>query len=125
MSPASYLTAPPRVAGAIVAPLGLGCDHADRAADTRSAEAAVAVRVLLQVLLVVRLGVVELARRRQFRGDLAVAGAAQLVRIHHSRALDGGALRLVRVVRGRAVLRADVVALAHALCGVVVFPEEL
>src|SRR4051812_42383704 len=97
--------------------------QADRAGDAGAAEAAVAVRVLREVLLVVRLGVVERPRRRELGRDLAVAGAAQLGLIGGARALHLGALLLARPVDRRAVLRADVVALAEALRRVVSLPE--
>src|SRR5690606_12675629 len=52
----------------------------DRAAHAGAADAAVAVRVLGQVLLVVVLGVVERRRREQdLGGDVAVAGGIQLL----------------------------------------------
>src|SRR5438132_12251408 len=87
----------------------------DRAGDAGTAEPAVAVRVLREVLLVVRLGVVERPGRRDLGRDLAVAGALQLCLEHVARRLGGRALRVVgRVDRG-AVLRAGVVALAHPL----------
>src|SRR4051812_30234053 len=104
-----------------------GLDDTDRAADAGAAEAAVAVRDLVQVLLVVVLGVVEragLARRACVRSDLAelelveqrlVRGAGRLVRL---------LLLLGGPVHGRAVLGADVVALAVALGRVVRLPER-
>src|SRR5918999_3239121 len=106
MSPASYLTAPPRVAARIVARLGLRRREPYRAADPGTTEAAVAVRVLREVLLVVRLGVVERAPLRDLRRDLAVAGIAQLALEDLARPLGGSALRLVLPVDRRAVLRA-------------------
>src|SRR5947207_172014 len=50
----------------------------DRAGDTRAAEPAIAVRVLREVLLVVRLRVVERPRLGELRRDLAVARAREL-----------------------------------------------
>ena len=50
---------------------------ADRAGHARAAQTAVAVRVLRQVLLVVRLGVVELGRRQNLGRDRAVPGSGQ------------------------------------------------
>ena len=58
--------------------LGARGGDADRAADARAAEAAVAHRVLGQVLLVVALGVVERAGLGQLGRDLAVARGLQL-----------------------------------------------
>ena len=60
---------------------------ADRAADAGAAEAAVAVRVLREVLLVVVLGVVELRRRHDLGRDRAVAGRGQLLLKRVARAL--------------------------------------
>src|SRR6266496_4045347 len=97
--------------------------EADGARDARSAQAAIPVRVLRQVLLVVILGVVEGPGGRDLGRDLAEAGAGELLGVGVLRSLDGGALSLVRVVGGRAVLSADVVALAHALRRVVALPE--
>src|SRR5205085_384223 len=78
-----------------------------------------------EVLLVVVLGVVERPRLGDLRGDLADTALVQggLVAL----ARGGGGLRLLggRGVDGRAVLGADVVALAHALGGIVAFPERL
>src|SRR6478672_6893256 len=100
---------------------------ADRAGHPVRAVVAVAAGVLVEVLLVVGLCVVErpgLRRRPQLGGDVAVAVLAQ-------DALEGlaGAARRGLLVRGgpvdrRAVLRADVVALAVALRRVVVLPER-
>ena len=54
----------------------------DRAAQPGAAQAAVAARVLRQVLLVVVLGVVERGRRQDLGGDLAVARRVQHVLVH-------------------------------------------
>jgi hypothetical protein len=77
-----------------------------------------------KVLLVVLLGVVERARGGDLGGDLAVAGGPQLALVpvpagpRQLRLLVGGG------VDGGAVLGADVVALPHALGGVVGLPED-
>src|SRR3954466_6632454 len=55
---------------------GAGRD-ADRAGDARPAKAAVPVRILRQILLVIVLRVIELWRRDYFRGDCAVARTLQ------------------------------------------------
>ena len=57
--------------------LGAIAGHADRAGDARAADAAVPVRVLREVLLVVVLGVVERPRRLDLGRDLAVARALE------------------------------------------------
>src|SRR4051794_9943004 len=87
----------------------------DRAGHARAAQAAVPVRVLGQVLLVVLLGVVERAGRRDLRRDLPVAGAGQPLREHGLGGLRRLALGVVGGVDRRSVLGADVVALPHAL----------
>src|SRR4051794_4729636 len=81
----------------------------DRAGNAGTAEAAVAVRVRREVLLVVRLGGVERPRRCELGRDLPVARASQLRLVGRAGALDLGALLLARPVDRRAVLRADVV----------------
>src|SRR5688572_11631619 len=103
MSPASYLTAPPRVAGGDCSAALRRANETDGAADARPTEAAVAVRVLRQVLLVVVLGVVERPCRRDLRRDLAVARAPQLALVHLARALGRLPLLLVLVEDRRAV----------------------
>src|SRR5215213_5585628 len=98
------------------APVGnrLGAGHADWAAHARSAEPAVAVRVLGEVLLVVVLGVVVLARVGDLGRDLAVPGGGEALGVDVARGLGGRALRVRAHVDAGAVLRAHVVALAHA-----------
>ena len=81
----------------------------------------------MQVLLVVLLGVVELARlggRPGLRRDLAVARARQGRRERRARPLEGLALLLRRPVHGRPVLRPEVVPLPEALRRVVRLPEH-
>src|SRR3954453_7498210 len=84
-------------------------------------------RILVEVLLVIVLGEVE--RRSRWTGDLgrdlAVSRLCQLLLVHASGSFGGGALRFVVDEYGRPVLVAAVVALAHALGGVVVLPEDL
>src|SRR4029079_18330625 len=90
-----------------------------------AAEAAVAVRVLRQVLLVVVLGVVEVVQRRDLGRDLAVDTAAESVLERRARRVGRLTLGVARRVDRRAVLGADIVALAHALGRIVVLPEAL
>jgi hypothetical protein len=73
---------------------------------------------------VVALGVVERAGGRDLRGDWAVTGASQRLLVDVARLLGGPTLLVVSVVNRRAVLRADVVALAHSLRWVVGLPEH-
>src|SRR4051794_3353586 len=97
----------------------------DRAAHARAAQTAVATGVLLQILLVVGLGEVEGPGGRDLGGDLAHPGRGQTLLVGVARGLGRRALLVVGVVDGRPVLRADVVALTHALRRVVALPEEL
>ena len=85
---------------------------------------AVAVRDLVQVLLVVVLGQEVLRRRLDVGRDRREAGLLQLGVVDSLAHLSGLLLRLARGVDHRAVLRADVVALAHALGGIVRLPED-
>src|SRR5512139_153235 len=93
--------------------------------DSGRRVAAVAVGVLRQVLLVVVLGEVERAGRHDLGGDVAVAALPQPRREGRPRLLGGLSLGVRRDVDRRAVLRADVVALAEALRRVVLLPEHL
>src|SRR3954464_3973123 len=112
----------PTRAKASAMPLGL---QADRARSPRATQAAVPVGRLGEVLLVVVLGVVELAELRDLGRDRAVAGVEQALAEHGPARLDRGGLLGRGGVDRRAVLRAGVVALAHALRRVMVLPEEL
>src|SRR5206468_3094637 len=105
--------------------LVLGGDgRAGRAGDAGAAEPAITERVLRQILLVIILGEVEGRGVPYLGGDLAVTGRAQLLLKAVARGFRGAALlRRVGVDR-RAVLRADIVALPHALARVVAFPEQ-
>ena len=91
-----------RTRGRVARPRGAGLvgGQADRAGDARAADAAVAVGVLRQVLLVVVLGVEERAGRGDLGGDLAVAGAAQRLPGSASREASA-ASQLVRRSRRR------------------------
>src|SRR6202035_648414 len=104
----------------------------DRAGDARAAEAAVAAGVLGKVLLVVVLGVIEPIPARpgrvelgDLRRDRPVTGRREHLLIGLQRGLRGAALLIVAVQDQRAVLRTDVVALAHPLRRVVPLPEDL
>src|SRR5262245_23989760 len=108
----------------MTAPLGFDAD-ADRAGDARAADTAVALRVLGQVLLVIVLGEVERRGGGDLGRDLAEALGRQRLLIGLQRGDRLGGLRVARDIEARAVLGADVVALAHALGRVVVFPEHL
>src|SRR5690349_16911106 len=86
---------------------------------------AVAVRVLVQVLLVVVLGVVELRRFPDFRGHRAEAVCTEGPLVLVAGAFGRHLLRVRIRIDGGPVLRSNISALAHALGGIVVFPERL
>ncbi len=71
------------------------------------------------------LGVEELGCRRDLGRDLRLAGGAERGLIGIARGQRRSMLRLGGRVDRRAVCRADIVALAHALRGIVIFPEDL
>src|SRR5215467_7504560 len=71
------------------------------------------------------LGVIKLWSRDDLGGDLLVAGGRKLLLVRVPGGFGGSPLFIVGVVDPRAVLRADVVALTHPLCGIVVLPEDL
>src|ERR1051326_3261571 len=98
---------------------------ADRAAHAGAGESAIAHRVLGEILLMIVLGEIERRRVADLGGDLAVALRPQRLGVGGFRGLTGRALRGIEGVDARAILRADVVALAHALGRVVVLPERL
>src|SRR5438132_8727664 len=87
----------------------------DRAGDAGAAEAAIAERVLRQVLLVIILGEIEGRRVADFGCDRAIAGGGEPHLVHLARGLGGLALRRRIGIDRRAVLGADIVALAHPL----------
>src|SRR6185503_1370602 len=98
----------------------------DRAAHAGAAEAAIAVRVLGEILLMIILGVVERRRIEDLGRDPVVhAVPLELLLEHRARGL-GRLLLLGREgIDAGAILRADIVALSHALSRVVRFPEYL
>src|SRR5262249_19712401 len=96
----------------------------DRARHAGATNAAVAPRVLGQVLLVIVLGVIERGRVEDLGGDPAVAPLRQHPLVGIARGLGEPALLRRVDVDARAVLRADVVALPHTLRGIVSLPEH-
>src|SRR5258707_8458870 len=101
-----------------------GLDEARRAGDTGAADAAVAPRVLGEVLLVIVLGVVELERLTDLGRDRSVARLREDRLVGRLGRQGGAALSLAVAVDRRAVLGSDVVALTHPLGRVVVLPED-
>src|SRR5450759_3040096 len=93
--------------------------------DSRSPQAAVAIEILREVLLVGVLGVIELGGGQDLGRDGAVARGRELPLERALRGLGRRALRLVEGVDARAVLHARVVPLPHTLRRIMVFPEQL
>src|ERR1700684_3894776 len=93
--------------------------------DAAAAQAAIAIRIFRQVLLVIVLGVEELGCIADFCRDRAPAGRRQQLLVGALGILSRLALLLVEYVDRRAVLRADIVALTHALRRIVRLPEGL
>src|SRR5215207_10713212 len=71
------------------------------------------------------LGVIEFARWRDLGGDGAETLGGKRLLVRRLRRVGGLALRIAEGVDRRAILGADIVALAHALSRVVTFPERL
>src|SRR5271168_1338016 len=90
-----------------------------------AAQPAVATGILRQILLVIVLGVKELRRVADFRGDGAVSRGGEPGLISAPRDLGGAPLCLVSHVDRGAVLRTDIVPLSHSLRGIVRLPEYL
>jgi hypothetical protein len=80
--------------------LGIASMHfqPDGTSDPRPPQPAIPARILGQILLVVVLGVVELAGRHDLGGDPLVAGVPELGLIRLARPFGGLALRVVVVV---------------------------
>src|SRR5690606_7124878 len=97
--------------------------EAHRTAHAGALDAAVAQRVLVEVLLVVVLRVPERAGIHDLGRDRPVAGRNQLLLVGVAGPDRPRALLCVEGLDARPVLGTDVVALAHPLRGVVALPE--
>src|SRR5438874_10356130 len=97
---------------------------ADGTGHAGSAEPAIPVRILGQILLMVLLGVIELRRLDDLGRDRSVPGGCQLRLVRVARRLGRAPLIVVVAVDPRSILRADVVALPHALRRIVAFPKR-
>src|SRR6478752_3402641 len=104
--------------------ISVGAGEADRTAHAGPAQSAVTTRVLGEVLLVVVLGVEERRRCDDLRGDRRESRRVELLLEHLARRLGRVELRAPEAIDPGAVLRADVVPLAHALGRIVVLPEH-
>src|SRR5688572_8754410 len=89
--------------------------HRHRAAHAGAAEAAVTIWILCQILLVIVLGVVEGRRVENLGRNLAVTGLREALLERRARRFRGAPLLGRGDIDAGAVLRADIVALAHAL----------
>src|SRR5579862_4495740 len=102
-----------------------GDARADRATHSSAAEAAIAVRIFCQILLVIVFGEIERRGVENFRSDQSHVLGRKRLAVRSLRGLGGGALLRRKGVDAGAVLRANVVALPHALGRIVAFPERL
>src|SRR5664279_6226247 len=102
----------------------VGCSDAHGTGQACAPEAAVAVRHLKQVLLVIVLGEEERAGVSDLCCDRPEAGTVQYPRERNPARLRGPTLPVCRGVDRRAVLGTGVVALPHALGRVVSLPEH-
>src|SRR4029077_4495648 len=98
---------------------------ADLASDAGAAEAAIAVWVLGEILLVVILGKIELRRRQDFRGDGSEPARLQRLLVRRLGRLGRALLLLGEIIDAGTVFRADVVSLTHAMGRVVRLEEGL
>src|SRR5438876_414047 len=98
---------------------------ADRAAHAGAAQPAIAHRILGEVLLMIVLGEVERRRVENFGRDRVETPGLQRLVVPRLRRLGGLALGGGEGIDAGAVLRAGIVALAHALGGIVALPERL
>src|SRR5580658_5436577 len=89
--------------------------RADRAAHAGAAEAAIAVGIFRQILLVIALGEIERWGVADFGGDRPHPFGRERLGVGYFRRFGGGALLRRKRVDAGAVLGADVAALAHAL----------
>src|SRR5436190_6884127 len=84
---------------------------ADRARHAGAAQAAIARRILGEILLMIVLGEIEFARWRDLGGDRAETLRRQRLLVHSLRRVGGLALRITEGVDRRAILGADIIAL--------------
>src|SRR5258706_9233107 len=98
---------------------------ADRTRHAGAAKSAIAGWILGEILLMIILGEIEFAGRRDLRGYGTEALCSQRFLIGRSGCIGSFALRVTEGVDRRAVLRPDIIALAHALRRVVTFQKRL
>jgi hypothetical protein len=104
----------------------VGLRQLRRQANANAADTAVAVRVFVQILLMIVLGIIKRRGRGDFGGHMAgVMGIGHRLLESRQAVARGGVLLRGQRIEGRAVLGAVIVALAHALGRIVIFPENL
>src|SRR5690606_25747797 len=96
----------------------------DRTGHAGAADAAIALGVLRQILLMVVFSEVKGRRRQDLGGDRAAARAHQAVLVERLGGDSDFGLFGGVGIDARTVLRAVVIALTHALGRIVVFPEN-
>src|SRR5262249_39765864 len=97
----------------------------DRASDADAAEAAVTHRIFGEVLLVIVLGKIEFGGVEYLGCDHAIAFGSERLFEGRLRGLCSVALLRRIDIDAGSILRTDVIALAHPLRRVVIFPERL
>src|SRR3954452_5889942 len=97
----------------------------DRATHAGAAEPAIAHGILGEILLMVVLGEIEFRSIDDLGRDDAIAFGLDALLIDGLRGLGGLPLRRRVHVDSRAILRPDIVALAHPLGRIVALPEHL
>src|SRR5882757_8442279 len=89
-----------------------GHADADRARHAGGAQSAIARRILSEILLMIVLGEIEFVRWRDLGGDGAETLRRQRLLVRRLRRVGGLALRITEGVDRRAILGADIIALA-------------
>src|SRR5262245_39901042 len=98
--------------------------HAHGAAHAGATETAVAPRVLAEILLMVVLGVIELGRGENLRGNPTESLRVQPFLIRIAGYFRGRSLCVAEIVDAGPVLGPNVVALPHPLGRIVILPEH-
>jgi hypothetical protein len=96
----------------------------DRARDASTAQTATSGRILGKILLMIVFRIVEFGCLKDLRGDLATTRDAERLLVGVTALLCGSLLFGRKRVYARAVGGANIIALAHALCWIMLFPEQ-
>src|SRR5262245_57146365 len=97
----------------------------DRAAHAGTAKPAISARILREILLMVIFRIIEGARVENLGGDRIEAARLERTLVHCLALFGEFALLRREHINAGAILRADVVALTHALRRIVILPERL